>query len=100
MGMGRRSLGVAAATSLRFCKLLVDNPWAAPFYADELHELLLFDPKTDNLPSFVVHSRPQQTDTLHLTQITFLCYHEAPLQQVGSLCKCHIVNPSAEVLSV
>ena len=74
MSMGRRSLGVAAATSLRFCKLLVDNPWAAPFYADELHELLLFDPKTDNLPGHVVHFQLELTDTFLLTQITCLCY--------------------------
>ncbi|KAK9832125.1 hypothetical protein WJX74_000029 [Apatococcus lobatus] len=53
MDMGRRSLRVASATSLSFCRLLVDNPWAATYYADELHQLLLFDPKTDNPPDHV-----------------------------------------------
>ena len=52
--MGRRSLRVAAAAALNLCKLLLDNPWAAPFYADELQQLLLFDPKTNPLPGHVV----------------------------------------------
>ncbi len=54
MSLGRRALRMGAATALCLCKRLVDSPWAAPYYADELYSLLLFDPKTDNLLDHVV----------------------------------------------
>ena len=54
MNLGRRSLRMGASTALCLCKLLVDNPWASPCYADELESLLLFEPKTDNVVDYVV----------------------------------------------